>query len=151
MATILVTYYSRTGKTKKMADEVVKGIEKEGLDYDLIDVESVEINDLINYDGIIIGSPTYYGTLAAEVKKLIDDSVKFHGKLAGKVGGAFASSGNVGGGNETTVLSILQAFIVHGMIVQGRPREIIMALFQLVLRMTGQRPSARLWAKILLS
>jgi NAD(P)H dehydrogenase (quinone) len=61
----------------------------------------------------------YYGTMAAELKKLIDESVKHHGKLVGKVGGAFASSGGPGGGNETTVLDILKAQLVHGMIVQG--------------------------------
>jgi len=57
--------------------------------------------------------------MAAEIKKLLDDSVKFHGKLEGKVGAAFASSANVGGGNETTILDILNAMLIHGMIVQG--------------------------------
>lgn len=57
--------------------------------------------------------------MAAEIKKFLDESVKFHGELEGKVGGAFSSSANVGGGNETTILSILQAFLIHGMIIQG--------------------------------
>jgi NAD(P)H dehydrogenase (quinone) len=47
--------------------------------------------------------------------------VKYHGKLAGKVGGAFASSGAIGGGTETTVLDIVQALLIHGMVVQGDP------------------------------
>jgi multimeric flavodoxin WrbA len=67
------------------------------------------------------GSPTYYGTMAWELKKLLDESVKFHGKLRGKVGGAFTSSANVGGGNETTVLDILKALLIHGMVVARRP------------------------------
>ena len=56
---------------------------------------------------------------AAEVKELIDESVKHFGKLVGKVGGAFTSSGGIGGGNETTNLSLLQALLIHGMVVQG--------------------------------
>ncbi|MBS3763896.1 MAG: NAD(P)H-dependent oxidoreductase, partial [Planctomycetes bacterium] len=76
-------------------------------------------DDLLKYDGIIIGSPTYYGDMCYEVKELLDASVKYHGKLTGKVGGAFASSANIGGGNETTIMSILQALLIHGMIVEG--------------------------------
>ena len=66
-----------------------------------------------------MGSPVYYGTMAAELKALIDESVAFHGKLSGKVGGAFATSANVGGGNETTVMDILKALLIHGMVVPG--------------------------------
>lgn len=54
-------------------------------------------------------------------EKLFDDSVRLHHRLTGKVGGAFTSSANIGGGNETTVLSILEAMLIHGMIVQGHP------------------------------
>ena len=57
--------------------------------------------------------------MAAEVKGLIDESVKHHGELVGKVGGAYASSGGPGGGNETTALDIVKALLIHGMIVQG--------------------------------
>ncbi len=74
-----------------------------------------------DYDAIVIGSPTYYGSMAAEIKKLFDESVAFHGQLNGKVGGAFASSANIAGGNETTILDILNAMLIHGMIVQGCP------------------------------
>jgi len=63
--------------------------------------------------------PVYYGTMAAEIKKLLDESVAHHGKLAGKIGGAFASSANVGGGNETTVMDLIKALLIHGMIVPG--------------------------------
>ncbi len=119
MPKILVIYYSRTGNTKKMAEEITKGIEKEKVPAELKSVEKIKVDNLLNYDGIIIGSPTYYGTMAASIKKLLDDSVEFHGRLEGKVGAAFASSANVGGGNETTILDILNALLIHGMIIQG--------------------------------
>lgn len=122
MAKILVIYYSRSGNTKKMAELIVDGIKKEGLEVALKDVKDVVVDELLNYAGIVIGSPTYYGTMSAEIKKLLDDSVKFHGKLDGKVGAAFSSSANVGGGNETTILDILNALLIHGMVIQGDPR-----------------------------
>ncbi|MGC8998406.1 MAG: flavodoxin family protein, partial [Candidatus Bathyarchaeia archaeon] len=67
-----------------------------------------------------MGSPTYYGQMSARLKALIDESVKIHGKLEGKVGAAFTSSGGTATGAETTLLSILKAMLIHGMIVQGR-------------------------------
>ena len=122
MAKVLVTYYSRTGNTEKMAEEVAAGArEVEGVKVELKPVGEVRVEELLDYDGIIIGSPCYYGTMAAEVKQLIDESVQFHGQLEGKVGGAFSSSAQVGGGNETTVLDILKALLIHGMIIQGTP------------------------------
>jgi len=122
VAKILVTYYSRTGHTQQMAECVAEAArEVAGAEVDLRPVEQVSPDDLLGYDGIIIGSPVYYGTMAAEVKALIDKSVKHHGKLEGKVGGAFASSGGPGGGNETTILDILKALLIHGMIVKGEP------------------------------
>ena len=119
MAKILVVYYSRSGNTKIMANMVAQGAEEEGAIVDLKEVSQVKSEELLIYDGIIIGSPTYYGTLAWEVKKLLDESEKFHGKLEGKVGGAFSSAANIGGGNETTILSILEAMLIHGMIIPG--------------------------------
>jgi len=122
MAKALVIYYSRTGNTKKMAEAVVEGMEKEGLEVAIKEIRQVEVDELLKYEAIVIGSPTYYGTMAAEIKKLLDESVKFHGKLEGKIGAAFASSANVGGGNETTILDILNAMLIHGMIIQGDPQ-----------------------------
>jgi NAD(P)H dehydrogenase (quinone) len=122
MAKVLVIYYSQSGNTKKMAQAVSEGIEKEGVEVCLKDVKDTEAYELLNYDGVIIGSPTYYGTMAAEIKILLDESVTLHGKLEGKIGAAFSSSANVGGGNETTVLDILNAMLIHGMIIQGDPQ-----------------------------
>ena len=119
MPKVLICYYSRSGNTKKMAYMIQKGIMAEDVEVDTQDVKSVKVDDLLTYDGIIMGSPTYYGGMAYQVKELLDKSVKHHGKLEGKVGGAFTSSANVGGGNETTIMAILQAMLIHGMVVQG--------------------------------
>jgi NAD(P)H dehydrogenase (quinone) len=122
MLKALVIYYSRSGNTRNMAEHIAEGIKKEGVEAVLKDVKDTRADELSKYDAIIIGSPTYYGTMAAEIKKLFDDSVDFHGELEGKVGAAFASSANVGGGNETTILDILNAMLIHGMIIQGDPQ-----------------------------
>lgn len=119
MPTMLVSYFSKSGHTKKMAESIAKGAKESGCDVVLKDILKATTDDLMKADAIIIGSPTYYGGMAAEVKKLLDESVSNHGKLAGKIGGAFASSGMIGGGNETTILSILQALLIHGMVVLG--------------------------------
>jgi len=119
MPKALVSYYSRTGNTKKMAERIAEVLEAQGLEVDLKRVEDTAASDFPGYDCIVLGSPTYYGSMAAELKKLLDESVKFHGKLRGKVGGAFTSSANIGGGNETTVLDILNALLIHGMVLRG--------------------------------
>lgn len=121
MAKALVIYYSRTGNTKKMAESIGEGIKNEGLEVAIKEVKDVGVDELLKYEAIVIGSPTYYGTMAYEIKKLLDESVKFHGKLDGKIGAAFASSANIGGGNETTILDILNALLIHGMIIEGDP------------------------------
>lgn len=122
MPRILICYYSRSGNTKKMAYLIQKGVMEAGVDVDTKDVKSVKVDDLRQYDGIIIGSPTYYGLMAAPIKDLLDKSIKLHGTLQDKVGGAFASSANVGGGNETTIMAILQSLLIHGMIICGDHR-----------------------------
>ena len=120
MAKILICYYSRTQHTERMAQAVRDAAKKvAGATVELKPVDKVQPRELRAYDAIIMGSPTYYGSMAAELKKFIDDSIVIHGKLAGKVGGAFSSSANVGGGNETTILDILKAMLVHGMVIQG--------------------------------
>lgn len=122
MPKILVAYYSKTGNTKAMAELVGEGARRLGVEVVVKDVRETKAEELLSYDGIILGSPTYYGTMAAEVKRLIDESVRFHGKLDGKVGGAFSSSANIGGGNETTIMDIIKAMLIHGMVVQGTPK-----------------------------
>ena len=123
MAKMLICYYTRTGNTEKMAEAIAEGAAgADGVEVETRAVSDVPVESLKDFDAIIIGSPVYYGGMAAEVKKLFDETVTFHGGLNGKVGGAFASSAHIAGGNETTILDILKAMIVHGMIVQGDPR-----------------------------
>jgi len=119
MAKAIVIYDTRTGHTEAMAKEICEGIGQEGLECELTKADCLKVDVLPDYDAIVIGSPTYYGSMTAEIKKRLDETVKFHGKLEGKVGGAFASSANVGGGNETTILHILEALLIHGMIIKG--------------------------------
>jgi NAD(P)H dehydrogenase (quinone) len=122
MAKVLIIYYSRTGNTKKMAELIADGIKAKGADVTLKKAEDATPDDMKAADGIIIGSPTYYGTMAAEIKKLFDDSVKFHGRLDGRLGAAFSTSANIAGGNETTIVDILNAMLIHGFIIQGDPQ-----------------------------
>lgn len=129
MVNILIVYYSRSGNTKKMAELIKSAIAKEKINVVVKDAESTQVKDLVKADTIIMGSPVYYGTMAAPLKKLLDDSVSNHGALEGKIGGAFSSSANIAGGNETTILDILNAMLIHGMIIQGDPKVITMALF----------------------
>lgn len=120
MVKMLIAYYSRTGNTKALAESIAAGAkEVDGLDVTIRPIAQVQARELLNYQAIILGSPVYYGSMAWEVKKLLDESVAFHGKLAGRVGGAFATSANIAGGNETTILDIVNALLIHGMVVRG--------------------------------
>jgi NAD(P)H dehydrogenase (quinone) len=121
MAKILIIYYSRSGNTKKMAQAIAEAVKKEKVQVELRNVQDVNPDDVFDFDGLIVGSPVYYGSMAAEIKEFFDKTVKFHGRLDGKVGAAFSSSANIGGGNETTILDILNAMLIHGMIIQGDP------------------------------
>ncbi len=121
MASVLVLYYSRTGNTEKMAKIIADELKVKGHDVTLKTVTDVKVDELEVADGLIIGSPTYYGTMAAQVKTLLDETVEIHGKLDGKVGGAFSSAANIAGGNETTILEIINAMLIHGFVIQGDP------------------------------
>lgn len=119
MAKILLIYESKTGNTRKMAEAVEAGMLTEGVDVVVKQIEEASVDDLLDPDGIVIGSPTYFAAATSEIKKFIDDSIKHFKKLEGKAGAAFASSGDLGGGAETAILDILRAFLVHGMVIQG--------------------------------
>jgi NAD(P)H dehydrogenase (quinone) len=101
MAKVLIIYHSKTGNTEAMAKAVEAGAKKEGVTVVRKALEAASVDDLEEADGII------------------DDSIKHYPKLVGKVGAAFASSGDLGGGAETAILDVLRAFLVHGMIVPG--------------------------------
>jgi NAD(P)H dehydrogenase (quinone) len=119
MTSILITYYSRTGNTRKMAEEILRGAQEAGGKVDIRSVDEVTLDSLPSYDALVFGTPDYYGGMASEIKALIDSSVKYQGQLVDKVGGAFSTSANIGGGNETAILSIIHALLIHGMIVPG--------------------------------
>ena len=104
-----------------MAEAIAQGMRNEGLETHIKPISETNPSDMLNYDAIVIGSPTQDGSMAWEVKKFFDESSNLHYKLEGKVGGAFSSSCHVGGGNETTILDILHAMLIHGMVIQGEP------------------------------
>lgn len=118
----LVVYYSKSGNTKQMAETIGGAMSENGLPTTIKDVTQTTVADLLAADAIVIGSPVYYGHMAAPIKNLLDESVSKHGRLDGKIGAAFSSSANVGGGNETTIMGILEALVIHGMIIQGDPQ-----------------------------
>ncbi|MHC4205481.1 MAG: flavodoxin family protein [Planctomycetota bacterium] len=122
MAKAIVIYYSRTGNTKEMAEITAKSMNEATLQTECKSVSDVKAEELLDYDAIVLGSPTYYGHMAGPIKQLIDDSVAFHGKLDGKIGAAFSSSANIAGGNETTIIGIIEAMLIAGCIVQGDPQ-----------------------------
>lgn len=121
MNRVLVSYYSKSGTTEKMAEWIVEGIESSEKEVkgDLKKIEDVDMDSLLEYDGIVLGSPTYYGQPASRLKEFLDRSITHHGDLEGMVGGAFSSSANQAGGNETTIMSILESLLIHGMVIKG--------------------------------
>jgi len=119
---ILVTYYSRSGNTEQLAQAIARGVEEvEGVKAVLKPCGEVEKQDMIDCAGLVAGSPVYFGTMAAELKAMLDKFVGVRRKMEGKVGAAFATSADLSGGKETTVLSILQAMLIYGMVVMGDP------------------------------
>jgi NAD(P)H dehydrogenase (quinone) len=121
MSKVLIIYDSRTGNTEKMASAVADGARSiDGTEVVVKTVDKAKVDELLGFDAIILGSPTYYGNVSGKLKEFIDKTYNIHGKLEGKVGGAFTSSGLTATGAETTILSILHALLIHGMVVQGR-------------------------------
>ena len=115
-------YYSRTGNTQKLAEEIAIGVKEiEDVKCILKPVSEITKDDFLSSDGIIAGSPVYFGTMAAEMKEVFDRYVIIRSQMGDKIGAAFATSGDLSGGKETTMLSIIQAMLIYGMIVVGDP------------------------------
>jgi NAD(P)H dehydrogenase (quinone) len=119
---ILVLYFSKGGNTRKLAEAIAKGVEDvEGVNAVLKKTDNVTKEDFLASDGIIAGSPVYFGVMAAELKKVFDEFVGVRKRMEGKVGAAFATSGDPAGGKETTMMSIIQAMLIYGMVIVGDP------------------------------
>lgn len=116
---VLIVFDSGTGNTEKMAHAVEDGVRKAGVEVVFKHVDDASIDEIPQCQGLILGSPVYYGTPSAKIKKFVDESIKYHGKLDGIVGGGFASAGGTHTGAETTIMAINQMLLVHGMIIQG--------------------------------
>ena len=116
---VLIVFDSDTGNTEKMAHAVEEGVKKVGVEVICKHVDNASIDEIPQCQGLILGSPVYYGLPSAKIKKFIDESIKYHGKLDGTVGGAFASAGGTHTGAETTIIAINEMLLVHGMIIQG--------------------------------
>ncbi len=143
MGDILVLYYSRNGATEALAREVCKGIDAvEGMSARLRTVPAVSAvteatedsvpddgppyatnADLDECAGLVMGSPSNFGNMAASLKHFLDGTVAdwFRGVLVGKPAGVFASTGSLHGGQESTLLSMSIPLLHHGMIIVGLP------------------------------
>jgi len=119
---ILVLYYSKTGNTEKLARAIAEGVEQvHGATALLKSTSEVSKEDFLSSQGVIAGSPVYFGLLAADLKRVFDDFIGTRKKMEGKVGAAFATSGDPTGGKETTMFSIIQALMIYGMVIVGDP------------------------------
>jgi NAD(P)H dehydrogenase (quinone) len=143
MAEILVLYYSRKGSTAELARHVCRGVESvSGADAKLRTVAPVSaesqaapapvpssgapyatLEDLRKADGLILGSPTRFGNMAAPLNHFLDgtSSLWVSGDLAGKPAGVFTSTQTMHGGQETTLLSMMLPLLHHGMVLVGIP------------------------------
>lgn len=135
MTKILVLYHSRYGHVRSLAEAEAEGAASiSGTHVDLRRIPDVThastdptpaaaIEDLANYDAIILGTPTHFGTMAGEVKMFLDQATGLwtRNAMAGKVGAVFTSTGSQHGGHEATLLSTQIPFFHLGMIMVGLP------------------------------
>jgi NAD(P)H dehydrogenase (quinone) len=143
MAKILVLYYSSYGHMETMAHAMADGARAAGASVDIKRVPETAppdvakaahfkldqkapiaaIDDLANYDGIIVGAPTRFGRMAGQMAAFLDQAggLWMRGALHGKVGGAFTSTATQHGGQETTLFSIITNLLHFGMTIVGLP------------------------------
>ena len=141
MAKVLVLYYSSYGHIETMANAVAEGARSSGASVDVKRVPETappdvakaahfkldqaapvaSIEDLRNYDAIIVGCPTRFGRMASQMASFLDQAggLWASGALNGKIGGAFASTAAQHGGQETTLFSIITNLLHFGMVVVG--------------------------------
>lgn len=143
MIEIMVLYYSQGGSTAEMARTIARGVEEiEGVEARLRTVPAISTvcdatapvvpeagaayalhSDLEECDGLILGSPTHFGNMAAALKHYIDGSgsMWMSGALINKPAAVFTSTASIHGGQESTLLSMLIPLLHHGMILMGLP------------------------------
>jgi NAD(P)H dehydrogenase (quinone) len=140
--TVLILYYSRKGQTEALARQIARGVENAGAVAALRTVPPVspvseataaavpgagppyvELDELARCDGLILGSPTRFGNMAAPLKHFLDttSALWLNGALAGKPAAVFTSSSSLHGGQESTLLSMALPLIHHGMLFVGLP------------------------------
>ena len=142
-ARVLVLYYSSYGHIMKMAEAVAEGARQAGAQVDIKRVPELvpeevarksgylldqpypvaEVSQLADYDAVILGVPTRYGVMAAQMKNFWDQTggLWLKGALVGKVGAAFTATATQHGGQETTLLAIITNLLHHGMLISGLP------------------------------
>lgn len=118
---VLILYYSKGGNTKKLAEEIAKGVQSAGVTAILKNTNEVTKEDFQKSAGIIAGSPVYFGVMAADLKRVFDEFVGLRKQMENKVGAAFTTGGHHTGGKETTIMSILTCMLIYGMIIVGDP------------------------------
>lgn len=143
MSEVLVLYYSRTGKVAQLARHVARGIEEvDGMRARVRSVPPVaavtqqaappvpddgapyvDAADLRECAGLVLGSPTRFGNMAAPVKHFLDGTGAewASGALAGKPAGVFTSTSTMHGGQESTLLTMMLPLLHHGMLIVGVP------------------------------
>lgn len=144
MSKVLVLYHSTYGHLETMAQAVAEGARSvEGTTVDIRRVPELvpeelarssgykldqaapiaTVDELADYDAIIIGAGTRFGTVASQMRNFLDQTggLWFQGKLVGKVGSAFTATASQHGGQETTLIGLIQTLLHHGMLVAGLP------------------------------
>lgn len=128
---VLIVYHSDYGNTKKMADAIAAGCKASEPEVPVVlqEATSVSLDEMVAADVIVFGTPVHMGSMAWQVKQLIDRAGKLwmEGLLEGKVGGVFATGGGfggAGGGVESTMISLHSHFLEHGMVVVGFPKSL---------------------------
>ncbi len=138
---ILVLYYSREGATAAMAKQVARGVEwLPGIEARLRTVSALSSQaddedamvlhatqeDLRGCAGLVLGSPTRFGNMAAPLKQFLDDSsaLWLQGTLIDRPAGVFTSTSSLHGGQESTLLTMMLPLMHHGMVLVGVPYAI---------------------------
>lgn len=123
MGNVLILYDSKSGNTRKMAEYVKEGAVKNSMmDVRFKSIDEAAKDDIIWCHGIAVGSPTNMGSISWKMKKFWDDlGPELWGKIDGKIGCAFSSSGGWGGGAELTCQTIMTVLINYGFLVFGVP------------------------------